>query len=239
MNEKETSVKEPDDGAKPVPRHLGIICDGNRRWAKEHGLTSFQGHKAGLENFETIAKACQDRGIKILTLFVFSTENWNRSKEEVDYLMKIANTAIGEHAETLGKHNIKVQVIGQRNRLPQFLQESIAKTEELTKDNTGLVINFALSYGGRTELVEAFKNMARKGINPDDITEETIKENLWTSDVDLIIRTGKEQRISNFLIWQAAYSEFYFSQKYWPEFTPEVLDEILADYANRQRRFGK
>jgi len=222
-----------------APNHIGIIVDGNRRWAKERGLPDFWGHKKGLEKVRKVIRWVGERGIKILTLFVFSTENWKRSKREVDYLMKLAHSTINDNLKELHKEGIKVRVIGQRERLPDFLQRSIEKAEALTKNNKEMTLNFALSYGGRAEIVEATRNIIKKKIPPERINEELIKENLWTSDVDLIIRTGKEQRISNFLIWQAAYSELYFSPKYWPDFTEKDLNEILADFSRRQRRFGK
>jgi len=224
---------------KKIPQHLGIILDGNRRWAKERGLPTFEGHRKGLEKIKEVVKWSQERGIKILTLFVFSTENWNREKKEVDYLMKLAEKIISDNLEKLNKEGVKVRTIGQRERLPKFLQEKINKAEELTKNNDKMTLNFAISYGGRAEIVQAIKNIVDKKIPVDKITEDIIKENLWTSDVDLIIRTGKERRISNFLIWQAAYSELYFSEKYWPAFSQKDLDKALTEYNNRQRRFGK
>lgn len=222
-----------------TPNHLGIILDGNRRWAKERGLPAFEGHRRGLETVKKVIKWCKERGIKILTLFVFSTENWKRKKSEVNFLMKLTQKAFTNDLKEFQKEGIKIKVIGQRERLPKFLQKAIAEIEELSKDNKEMTLNSALSYGGRAEILEAIKKIIAKKIPPEKITEETMKENLWTSDVDLIIRTGKEQRISNFLIWQAAYSELYFCPKYWPDFTEKDLDKALLDYANRQRRLGK
>ena len=222
-----------------IPNHLGIILDGNRRWAKERGLSSFEGHKRGLEVVKNVIKWCKEKGIKILTLFVFSTENWKRTKTEVNFLMKLAKFAINDNLKELHKAGVKIRVIGQREKLPIFLKKAILKAEELTKNNEGMVLNFALSYGGRAEIIEAIKNIIEKKIAVEKINEDVVKENLWTSDVDLIIRTGKEQRLSNFLLWQAAYSELYFSPKYWPDFTKEDLDKALTDYSNRQRRLGK
>jgi len=224
---------------KKIPSHLGIIIDGNRRWAREKGLPAFEGHRKGLAKVKEIIKWSKERGVKILTLFVFSTENWKRTKREVNFLMKLAKSAIANNLKELHKQGIKVRIIGQRERLPRFLQETIWKAEELTKDNKKMVLNFALSYGGRAEITEAIKKIIEKKIPPEKITEDVISQNLWTSDLDLIIRTGEEQRISNFLIWQAAYSELYFCKKYWPAFTEKDLDEAIADYAQRQRRFGK
>jgi undecaprenyl diphosphate synthase len=222
-----------------IPNHIGIILDGNRRWAKEKGLPFFEGHKNGLETAKKIINRCQERGIKTLTLFVFSTENWKRSQEEVNFLMNLLQRAfVNDFKEYIDK-GIRIRVIGQKERLSPDIQKKIAEIEELSKNNNKMVLNLALSYGGRVEINEAVKNIIRKKINPEEINEEIIKENLWTSDVDLVIRTGKEQRISNFLIWQTAYSELYFCPKYWPDFTEKDLDEALINYSNRQRRFGK
>jgi len=223
-----------------IPHHLGIIIDGNRRWAKERGLPVFEGHRQGLERVKETIIWCKNRGIKILTLFVFSTENWKRSKREIGYLMNLIKENFNKkNIERIHKENIRIRVIGQREKLLKPIQKLIKEAEELTKNNQKMTLNFALSYGGRAEIVTAIKKIIEKKIPPDKITEETIKENLWTSDVDLTIRTGKEQRISNFLIWQSAYSEFYFCPKYWPDFTKKNLDQALAEYARRQRRFGK
>ena len=222
-----------------IPNHLAIILDGNRRWAKEKGLPVFEGHRRGLETIKKIINYCKERGIQILTLFVFSTENWRRGKEEVDYLMKMARKAIISHFKHLHKSNIRVRVIGQREKLSKVLRTEIAKIEKVTKDNKDMTVNFALSYGGRAEILAAVKKIIKKKIPLQKINENTIKENLWTSDVDLIIRTGREQRISNFLIWQAAYSELYFYPKYWPDFSKQDLDEAIEEYGRRQRRFGQ
>jgi undecaprenyl diphosphate synthase len=225
---------------KKIPYHLGIIIDGNRSWAREKGLPTLEGHRQGLEKVKKAVKWAKNRGIKILTLFVFSTENWKRSKIEVNYLMRLLGQAFNKkNVQSIHQEGIKIRAIGQREKLPKFLQKTIKDIEELTKNNKGMVLNFALSYGGRAEIAEAIKKMIEKKIPPEKINEDVISQNLWTSDLDLIIRTGKEQRISNFLIWQAAYAELYFCKKYWPAFTEKDLDEALADYAQRQRRFGK
>ncbi|HUW71767.1 MAG TPA: polyprenyl diphosphate synthase [Candidatus Humimicrobiaceae bacterium] len=222
-----------------VPNHLGIILDGNRRWAKERGLPVFEGHRKGLETVKKVINYCKEKGIRILTLFVFSTENWERGKEEVGWLMRLARRTINSYLENLHKSKIRVKVIGQREKLSRLLQKEIAKIEKITKDNTGMTVNFALSYGGRAEIVAAVKKIIKNKIPLRKVSEDTIKENLWTSDVDLIIRTGREQRISNFLIWQAAYSELYFYPKYWPDFSEQDLDKAIAEYSRRQRRFGQ
>lgn len=225
---------------KIIPHHLGIIIDGNRRWARERGLPTFEGHKKGLETVQKAVVWCKNRGIKILTLFVFSTENWKRSKKEVSYLMKLLARALNKrNVQKIHREGIRIRIIGQRRRLAKSMQKLIREVEELTKTNKEMTLNFALSYGGRAEIVQAFKNILRKKIPPSKITEDVISQNLWTTDLDLIIRTGKEQRISNFLIWQAAYSELFFLKNYWPDFTENDLDRILRDFASRQRRFGK
>jgi len=227
---------------KKVPYHLGIIIDGNRRWAQKRGLLSFEGHRRGLEKVKEIGKWCKKRGVKILTLFAFSTENWDRSKTEVNYLMKLLGQALAKkNIKEIDKEGIKIQVIGQREKLPSQLQETIKKAEEITQNNKEGILNIALSYGGRAEIVEAVKKIVKKNPLP-EITEDLISRNLWTAGEpypDLIIRTAGEQRLSNFLLWQAAYSELYFSEKYWPEFTEKDLDEALRNYTQRQRRFGK
>lgn len=223
-----------------IPYHLGIILDGNRRWAKARGLPPFEGHRKGLETAKKTVEWCKERGIKVLTLFVFSTENWKRSKKEVGFLMNLGKEMVsGDFLKRVQKEKVRLKAIGQTNKLPKILQKAIAKAERETKNNKAMTLNIAISYGGRAEIIEAIKNIIKKRIAPEKITEETIKENLWTSDVDLIIRTGKEQRISNFLIWQAAYSEFYFLAKYWPDFSEKELDKALKEYDRRQRRFGK
>jgi len=224
---------------KNIPNHLGIIIDGNRRWAEERGLSIFEGHRKGLEKVRKLTKWCLDRGIKILTLFIFSTENWKRSIKEVNYLMGLIKQNFSKkNIEKTNREGIKIQVIGQREKLLKSIQNLIKEAEELTKNNKKMVVNFALSYGGRAEIIGAVKKIIEKKIPPEKITEGVISQNLWTSDLDLLIRTGKEQRISNFLLWQSAYSELYFCKKYWPDFTEKDLDEALLDYNHRQRRFG-
>lgn len=223
-----------------IPYHLGIILDGNRRWAKEKGLPALEGHRRGQKVAEDTIKLCAKRGVKILTLFVFSTENWQRSPKEVKYLMKLLSAALDiKNIQKFHKEGLKVKVIGEIEMFSDDLKKKITEAEKLTENNKLMTVNMALSYGGRAELTQAIKNIIKKKIPAEKITEEVISENLWTSDVDFIIRTGKAQRISNFLIWQAAYSELYFSNKYWPDFTEQDLDAALADYSNRQRRFGK
>lgn len=227
-----------------APYHLGIIIDGNRRWAAKRGLPAFEGHRRGLEKVKKIGDWCRERGIKILTLFAFSTENWNRPKTEVNHLMKLLGEALAkENLKEARRKGVKIQVIGQRNRLPKFLQKIIEKAENLTKNNKEGVLNIALSYGGRAEIVDAIRKMMKGNPKPPKrINEKLVEKYLWTAnlpDPDLIIRTAGEQRLSNFLLWQTAYSELYFLKKYWPDFTEKDLDKALKAYANRQRKFGK
>lgn len=222
-----------------IPQHLGIIMDGNRRWARARGLPVFQGHTAGLEVLKKTIKHCQKRGIKTLTVFAFSTENWQRSKREVDFLMVLCQKAIDRDLKDLAREDVRIRVIGEKQMLSRGIANSLAKIEESTRNNKGMILNVALSYGGRAEIVSAVKDIVGKKIPAEKITEATIAQNLWAPDLDFLIRTGKEQRISNFLIWQAAYAELYFSEKLWPDFTEEDLDRALEEFANREPRHGK
>lgn len=214
--------------------------DGNRRWAEEKKLSIIKGHQKGAEVVKQAAEWCRKKGVKILTLFVFSTENWDRPKKEVNILMYLLKKSLDEkNMKKAIDQGIKIKVIGQVEKLSASLQKKIKEIEDLTKYNKDMVLNFAISYGGRAEIVSAIKKILEKKIPPEKITENIISQNLWTSDLDLIIRTGKEQRLSNFLIWQAAYSELYFWNKYWPDFTEKDLDLAFQDYAIRKRRFGR
>jgi len=226
-----------------VPYHLGIIIDGNRRWARQKNLPLLEGHRQGLENIKKIGDWCRKKGVKILTLFVFSTENWHRPINEVKYLMRLlADSLSKDNVEKLHKDGIKIKIIGQRKNLSKDFQKTIKEAEEITKHNKKGILNLALSYGGRAEIIEAVKRIIRKKISPNKIDEKSFEKNLWTEDeppLDLIIRTGGEKRISNFLIWQAAYSELYFSNKYWPDFNKKDLEAAFRDYSLRQRRYGR
>ena len=214
--------------------------DGNRRWANAQKLSSFGGHRAGYKKIDDVLRWCRDAGIKILTLYAFSTENWQRSKKEVDFLMKLFYFAFTKDIKKLHENNICVRVIGRKNGLPEKIQKAIERSEELTKDNTAVVLNLAINYSGRLELVDAFNKILKNP--PKEVTEDLISRNIYTAglpDPDLIIRTSGEQRLSGFLTWQSAYSEFYFIKRHWPEFSKEDFINILDDFANRQRRFGK
>ena len=228
-----------------LPQHIAIIMDGNRRWAKQRGLTTKDGHKAGSKNLETIAVFCNEIGIKYLTVYAFSTENWKRTKEEVSALMFILKANLDSMLRKMDLKNIKIRVIGEKENIPKDIQEKIDKLVEKTKNNTGLTLNIAFNYGGRAELVSATKKIAEKvkngEIKIEDINEKLISDNIYTAnqpDPDLMIRTSHELRTSNFLPWQLTYSEFYFPEKHWPEFKEEDLIEAIKIYKKRNRRFG-
>lgn len=225
-----------------IPQHIVLFPDGNRRWAKGKGLNTLEGHKKGYENLLDFSEWCKNRGVKVLTAFGFSTENWNRSKEEVDYLMKLLEKCLLDNLSRYDKEKTRVRVIGQRDRLPKSLQEAIVKTEEATKNNSKLFLNLAISYGGKWDILNAVKNIIKEGVEPDKIDEKLFEDHLSTAGLvnpDFIIRAGGEMRMSNFVLWQAAYSELYFSPKFWPDFTEQDLDIALAEFDKRSRRFGK
>lgn len=225
-----------------VPYHLGIWLDGNRRWANEQRLPTYQGHLKGYQNAKKICRWSKNRGVKILTLYGFSTENWSRPKKEVNYLMKLLERGLSESLAEFQKEKIKVKIIGQKERLPKFLQKVIEKVEKLTKDNKEFILNLAVSYGGRWDILQAIQKIMKKNPPVKNITEDLIESHLSTAGLpapDLIIRPGDEKRLSNFLLWQTAYSEFYFSEKLWPDFSEKDLDKLLKEYSRRQRRFGK
>ena len=225
-----------------IPQHIVLFPDGNRRWAKQKGLASLLGHKQGYNNLLDFSEWCKNKGVKVLTAYGFSTENWNRSPEEVSYLMKLLESCLADNLEKYNKDGVKVRVIGQRERLPKSLQETILKTEEATKNNSNLFLNLAISYGGKWDILNAVKNIIKEGIEPDKIDEKLFEDHLSTAGLpapDLIIRAGGEMRMSNFVLWQSAYSELYFSPKLWPDFTEQDLDLALAEYDKRTRRFGK
>ncbi len=225
-----------------VPRHIGLILDGNRRWAKERNLPSLEGHRVGADNLKIIAEAAFDAGVEVLSAFVFSTENWGRTKEEVDYLMELITLIFKKYIKDFKKRGIRIAWLGTTDKLVdeqlKVIQKAIEETKNLTKGTLALCFN----YGGRLEITEAVKKIIGKGVPANEVTPELVAENLYAPeipDVDLIIRTSGEQRISNFMLWRAAYSEFLFVDKHWPEFSEADLDAALADYAGRQRRMGK
>jgi len=228
---------------KEVPYHIVLFPDGNRRWAREKGLSSLKGHERGQQKFKEFLVWCKKRGVKILTVFGFSSENWKRSKGEVDYLMDLFKRGLSkkEEIERFQEEGVKVKIIGQKEKLPKSLQKVIADVENLTKNNKKFQLNLAVSYGGRWDIVQAAKEIIKKKIPIKKISEELFENYLSTASLpspDLVIRAGGERRFSNFLLWQAAYSELYFAKPLWPDFNEEDLDKALADYARRKRRFG-
>lgn len=235
--EETASAKE----LKVVPVHVAIIMDGNGRWAQQRGLPRTAGHRAGTENIRTVLQAAVDFGIQYLTLFAFSTENWGRPAEEVRALMMLLEQVIDRELAELHAKGVRLRHLGRLDALPSKLQEKIQHALELTKDNTRISVNIAFNYGGRMEIVEAVRRMMREGVKPDEVTEETLSKYLFTAglpDPDLIIRTAGEMRLSNFLIWQAAYAEYYSTPTYWPDFGREEFYKALLAYAQRDRRFG-
>ena len=223
-------------------QHIAIIMDGNRRWAKEKNLPSAMGHKKGVDALKKTLRACNDFGIKYLTVYAFSTENWNRKKEEVDFLMELLAITLTNELAEMHAEGVVISFIGDTTKLSEKLQKILQNSVETTKNNTGVHLQIAFNYGARDEIVHAVKNIAAKGIKPEDITEDLISENLYTKNIpdpDLLIRTGGEMRISNYLLWQIAYSEIYITKQYWPEFDKNSLVIAIEEFHNRQRRFGK
>ncbi len=229
-----------------MPKHIAIIMDGNRRWAKERNLDSKLGHRQGAKTLEKIVRYANTIGLKYLTVYAFSTENWKRTKDEIGALMILLQNYLDDYSKRADTENIKIKVLGDITKLPQNMQNSIAKCMSRTKENTGVTLNIAFNYGGRNELLNAVKKIyckVKKGeLDIEKITEETISNNLYTTaqpDPDIVVRTGGELRLSNFLTWQTVYSEFVFMDKYWPEFENEDLLNIIEHYKDRKRNFGK
>ncbi len=230
------------DPSWEIPVHVGIIMDGNGRWARARGLNRLAGHRAGTENLRRIVRACADFGIKYLTVFAFSTENWARPKEEVDGLMEIMEEFIDKEIDELDAEGVQIRHLGKLDGIPESLKAKIKMSIERTRHNNRLVLSVAFNYGGRDEIVQAVRKIVAEGIRPEEITEETISNHLYTAgmpDPDLVIRTSGEIRISNFLLWQSAYAEWYFTPRFWPDFGREDLIAAIADYNRRERRFGR
>ncbi len=224
-----------------TPSHVAIILDGNGRWAQKRNMPRTFGHKNGAENVVDIAIHAKKRGVKYLTLYAFSTENWKRPKKEVDYLMKLLIKFVNDKIDQLMKEDCKLNFLGDLSAIPDQTRKAVELALDRTKDNKSLFINIALNYGGRNELVHAFKNIINEGYRAEDIDEELISDYLYTKDIpdpDLLIRPGGELRISNFLIYQIAYSELYFTDKLWPDFSYEDFDMAIEEYSRRNRRFG-
>lgn len=225
---------------RPLPRHIAIIMDGNGRWAKKRSMPRSAGHIAGAKNFKDIARYCNKIGLEYLTVYAFSTENWKRPKDEVDGIMNLLRDYLKD-AENFKSDNIRVKFIGDLEPLDEDIKELIKKDEEGSKDATGLKLNIAINYGGRDEIKNAVKKIVESGINPDEINEQTISDKLYTAgmpDPDFIIRPSGEYRLSNYLIWQSAYAEYWFSDVLWPDFKPRHLEKAIEEFNHRNRRFG-
>jgi len=224
------------------PQHVAIIMDGNGRWAKKRGLPRLAGHNAGGENIRPVVKIFADYGVKYLTLYMFSTENWNRPRIEVAGLLSLLAKKIDQETQAFHQENIRLVHLGRLDRLSQKLREKVKAAVELTKNNTGLTLCLAFDYGGRDEIIQAARHIADAGIPGDNIDESVFAQYLYSTDIpdpDLVIRTGGESRLSNFLLWQAAYSELYSTPVLWPDFGHKDVEEALSEYKRRQRRFGK
>ena len=229
-----------------MPRHIAIIMDGNGRWAQQRGMDRVMGHRAGAEAVRRIVEECGRLGIPFLTLYAFSTENWNRPQYEIEALMRLLSASIREEVPKLMENHVRLNAIGHLEDLPQVCQDELAEACRLTAPNDGITLTLSLSYSGRSELKYCMRKLAQQVtegiINSQDIEEQTITENLYTAgmpDPDILIRTGGEQRISNFLLWQIAYAELFFTPVMWPDFNGQHLREIISQYQNRERRFGK
>ena len=227
---------------KNVPRHVAIIMDGNGRWAVARGLDVSEGHHAGYENIRRVVNDFANRGVEYLTLYAFSTENWDRPETEVNGILNLAIAVIAHEAQELHENGVRIKHLGRVDRLSPELRVELEQAVEMTAGNTGLTLGIAFDYGGRAEIVQAAKRMVEETVSPDEVNEQKFSEFLYTSDmpdVDLLIRTGGDFRISNFLLWQTAYSEFYSSKTWWPYFFGERIDEAFDAFNERKRRFGK
>ncbi len=234
------AAQEPIDPAR-VPRHVAIIMDGNGRWANQRGLARLEGHEAGTENIRRITRAAGEIGIRYLTLWAFSAENWRRPKEEVEGILNILSRAIETETDELHRQGAQLRHIGDLGSLSPDLRDAIQGAIAKTRNNDKLVLTLAFNYGGRQELLRAIHDIVASGVSPDDVDESLVERHLYTHDLpdpDLIIRTSGEYRLSNFLCWQGAYSELHFCSRLWPDFAPEDLEAAVRDYASRERRFG-
>lgn len=235
---KNKTIKLPEN----IPTHIAIIMDGNGRWAKKRALPRFYGHKKGVDSVRNIVRASAEFGIKYLTLFVFSSENWERPESEVNKLMKMLEELLLKEEPELNKNNVRVKAIGQLWRLPEKVRENLNYMIDKTKDNTGLVLVLALSYGARNEIIDAVKKLSQEKKDLTDLTSDDFRSYLYDPEIpdpDLLIRTAGEKRISNYLLWQSAYTEFYFTDVLWPDFDKKELLAAIEDYSKRKRRFGK
>ncbi len=225
-----------------VPNHLGLILDGNRRWAKSKNLTALQGHKKGYDNLKTIAKYAIESGVKYVSAYIFSLENWDRSKQEVNYLMRLAYRMLTKDVDELDRENIRIVWLGSKQKISKKLLEAIHEAEQKTKNNTKGTLCICFNYSGYQEIVDAIVKIVGKKISEKNIDKNLIEDNLYGNNIppiDLVIRTSGEQRISNFMLWRINYAELYFTDIYWPAFSKKDLDEAFAEYSSRERRFGK
>lgn len=234
---------QKDSKQKNILRHIAIIMDGNRRWAKKHFVQAMDGHRRGYNKIIDVIRWCVESHIQVLTVYAFSSENWNRSREEVEYLMNLLQKALRDEKDEFNKNGVRVKIIGQRERFSQDIQDLISQIEHRTRQNDKMTFQLALSYGGKPEIVQAVQRIASaiemKELSCSHITEDVIEKYLWTSDQpDFIIRTGGEERLSNFLLWQGAYSELYFTKTLWPAFSHKEFLEAIREYYRRQRRYG-
>jgi len=239
LEEMMTQTEQTESG--PIPMHVAIIMDGNVRWAEGKRLSRLKGHRAGTENIRRVIEAFGKSGVKYLTLYAFSTENWQRPKTEVKELMQILASVIGRETKEMHKRGIRLRHLGRLDRLPEKLQEEVLKSIELTKNNDKMTLSVAFDYGGRAEIMEAARRMLRDKVSPDAVDEALFSSYLytaWIPDPDLIIRTAGEMRLSNFLLWQSAYSEYYFTPVFWPDFDAEEVRKALLAYGQRARNFG-
>lgn len=225
-----------------IPRHVAIIMDGNRRWAREQGVPEAQGHAAGVEAVRPIVERAQQRGVQVLSIYAFSRENWARDQDEVRTIFSLLDAAIRDYTPDLVRQGVAVRLLGRLDEIDPRTRESIEEALRATAEGTRMTLNVAFNYSGRSEIVDAVRRSIRDGVAAQDVTEESLGERLYTGnlpDVDLLVRTGGDQRISNFLLWQAAYAELYFCERFWPDFDPPELDLALEEYARRSRRFGR
>ena len=244
QSELDTNSVQPLD-QKFIPEHIAVIMDGNGRWAEQKDLTRSNGHQKGVKTLKEIVRVAHDLGVEYFTAYAFSTENWKRPQREVDFLMDLVQKTFYQELDSFKEENIKVEVIGYKDRLPDKVLDSVNKLTSVTKDNTGMQLNIALDYGGRSEIVESTKKLIKEvrhnDLKLDELTEDKFSEYLYTAgqpDVDLLIRPGGEKRISNFLLWQLAYSELYFTDTYWPDFDETEFKFAIKEYQQRNRRFG-
>lgn len=242
MAAKQSDLAQRYGALTKAPYHVGIIMDGNGRWAKARGLPRLAGHRAGTENIRPVLEGCVEFGVQILTIYAFSTENWDRPVEEVRGLFGIFNEVIRRELNSLHRNGVQLRHIGRTEGLPGNLVESIREAVHLTRDNSRITLNVAFNYGGRAEIVDAVRRLLEERADPKQLTEASLAQHLYTADQpdpDLIIRTGGDMRLSNFLIWQAAYAEYYSTPTYWPDFGKEALCQALLAYQQRERRFGR